>query len=519
MRMPALDGVHKLARVKVERPVFARYASFQPAPKLGVSDLNTATLEAKYAVRGSIPTLAEKLRSQMSKGNHGLPFDHVINANIGNPQQLDQKPLSWYRQTLSLVQYPALLEKLDSMDPKMRDSLYPSDVIDRARRLLKSIGSVGAYSHSQGDPLVRQSVANFIAQRDGYPADPNSIFLTAGASAAVLYLIQVLASGNNTGFLIPIPQYPLYTASISLNNAVPIGYYLNEAHDWSVDPKQIRTLIEENKAKGVVPKCLVVINPGNPTGSILSEYDIEQILAIAADHGLVVIADEVYQENVFQGKFVSMKKVLARLLEEDPQTYGNVQLASLHSVSKGVSGECGQRGGYFELVGFAEEVKEIILKLASINLCPVVTGQALVELMVNHPKKGSPSYELYHSEVSAIHKDLLKRATLLFESFQKMTDVECNKPQGAMYLFPRLNYSEETYPNLFEHCRETKLTPDEFYCTQLLEKTGVCSVPGNGFGQEPGTYHLRTTFLPPGTEWIDAWLRFHGDFVAKYKSS
>lgn len=493
------------------------YASFKPASKLTVLDLNESTLEAKYAVRGRIPIRADELRSKIKEEDHGLPYDRIISANIGNPQQLDQKPLTWYRQTLSLVQYPSLIDTLNTLDKEIRDKIYPPDVVDRAQKLLESAGSVGAYSHSQGDQLIRESVSRFIADRDGYPSDPNNIFLTGGASAAVLYLIQVLSSGKDTGFLIPIPQYPLYTASISLNNAVPIGYYLDESNNWSTDPEQIRLLIKEYSDKGVRAKCLVVINPGNPTGSILSEKDIEGIFDIAAEHGLVVIADEVYQENVFEGKFVSMKKVLSRLLETDPESYKNVQLASLHSTSKGVSGECGQRGGYIELAGFSKEVKEIIFKLASINLCPVVTGQMLVELMVNPPKKGSPSYELYNKEVSSIHRDLLKRATLLYESFQKMTDVECNKPSGAMYLFPKLNFDEQSYPSLFQKCEELNLTADEFYCTELLEQTGICSVPGNGFGQLPGTYHLRTTFLPPGSEWIEQWSTFHEAFVATYK--
>lgn len=495
------------------------YAAFTPAAKLTINDLNESTLEAKYAVRGKIPIRADELRSQiqLDPSNHGLPYDRIISANIGNPQQLDQKPLSWYRQVLSLMQYPNLISKINNLDPVTRDNLYPPDVVERARRLLKSAGSVGAYSHSQGDITVRESVATFISNRDGYPADPHNIFLTGGASAAVQYLIQVLSSDGNTGFLIPIPQYPLYTATIALNKAVPIGYFLDEELHWSTDPKQIRLLIAENKEKGVVPKALVVINPGNPTGSILTEDDIVAIIDIAAEHGLVVIADEVYQENVFQGQFVSAKKVLAKLLEQDPETYQHVQLASLHSTSKGVSGECGQRGGYMELVGFSQEVRDIIFKLASINLCSVVSGQALVELMVNPPKEGDESYDVYHRETHSIHKDLMKRALALYESFCEMTDVSCNKPQGAMYLFPRLNFTEEAYPRMFARARELNLTVDELYCTELLEKTGICCVPGNGFGQVPGTFHLRTTFLPPGTEWIAQWTAFHEGFVRELK--
>lgn len=504
--------------VHYARAMIRTYASFKPAPQLTIGDLNESTLEAKYAVRGKIPIRADELRSKIDLDpNHGLPYDRIILANIGNPQQLDQKPLSWYRQVLSLMQYPSLISKLAELDDKVRTALYPDDVVERARTLLKSTGSVGAYSHSQGDITVRRSVARFISERDNYPARPEDIFLTSGASAAVLYLIQVLSSGSDAGFLIPIPQYPLYTASIALNNAVPIGYYLNEEHHWSTDPEQIRTLIAEQKAKGVKPKALVVINPGNPTGAILTESDIAAIIDIAAEHGLVLIADEVYQENVFHGEFISMKKVYAKLLEGNPEAYKNVQLASLHSTSKGVSGECGQRGGYMELVGFSSEVRDIIFKLASINLCPVVSGQALVELMINPPKKGMPSYDLYHQETSGIHKDLEKRSGLLYEAFCKMADVKCNKPQGAMYLFPSLLFTEDKYPALFAKSKEMNLTPDEFYCTELLESTGICCVPGNGFGQVPGTYHLRTTFLAPGTEWIDLWAKFHADFVSKYR--
>lgn len=492
------------------------YSSFSAAPKLGTSDLNRATIEAKYAVRGKIPIRADELRHEIGK-NKNLGFEEIVSANIGNPQQLDQAPLSWYRQTLSLLQYPGLIGQLQKILEPERSRLFPADVIQRAAKLLHSLGSVGAYSLSQGDAVVRESVANFIAKRDGFPANASDIFLTGGASAAVLYLIQVLSRGKNLGFLIPIPQYPLYTASIALNNATPIGYFLDEANDWSTDPKQIRNLIADNEAKGIDVKSLVIINPGNPTGAILSESDISELINISAEHGLVVIADEVYQENVFQGKFVSVKKVLAKLLQQNPEAYKNVQLVSLHSTSKGVSGECGQRGGYMELVGFSKEVQDVIFKLASINLCPVVTGQALVELMINPPQKGMPSYELYEKEVSAIHKSLNERAIRLHEAFTKMTDVECNKPQGAMYLFPRLNFTESTYPKLYESSKAADMSVDEFYSSELLENTGICCVPGSGFGQVPGTHHVRTTFLPPGTEWITRWEKFHQKFVDQYK--
>lgn len=485
-----------------------RFLSLMPAAPLSAKDLNQLTLEAKYAVRGKIPIRADELRSTLKQDPLSLTFDRIISANIGNPQQLGQEPLTWYRQVLSILQYPKLAEA---------DDLFPKDVISRARNILDSIGSIGAYSHSQGDSLIRKSVAEFISKRDGFPSNPDNIFLTGGASAAVSYLFEILSTSDKSGFLIPIPQYPLYTATISLNNAVPIGYFLDESNHWATNPASIRDLIHQNKQKGVEISALVVINPGNPTGAILERSDIVELINIAAEYGIVLIADEVYQNNIFEREFISVRKVLHELLEANPELYKYVQLASLHSTSKGVSGECGQRGGYMELVGFTQEVKDVVFKLASINLCSVVSGQALVELMVNPPKQGDPSYELYRKETTGIHRELQERATKLHAAFNKMEDITCNKPMGAMYLFPKLNFTKESYGRLFEAANQMELTVDELYCTSLLEETGICCIPGNGFGQVKGTFHLRTTFLPSGSEWIDKWSKSHARFVSKYK--
>ncbi|KAG7699395.1 hypothetical protein KL951_001112 [Ogataea haglerorum] len=492
--MPAADSVFK-KQVS---------SSFVPASRLTASDLNPHALNAKYAVRGRIPTKAEELRNQLANKSHSLPFNKIINANIGNPQQLDQKPLTFYRQVLALLQYPELMNHQPVVDA------LPKDLIERARTLLDNIGSVGAYSHSQGVPYIRQRVADFISVRDGYESSPDDIFLTAGASTAVSYLLSLLSLGPQTGFLIPIPQYPLYTASLALNNSTALPYYLNEKDDWSINAQDLVKIIEDAKAQGVEARCLVLINPGNPTGAILKPEAIADLLAVAAQYGLVVIADEVYQENIFHGQFVSVKKVLKQLQEADGSgKFDDVQLASLHSTSKGISGECGQRGGYMELVGFEDSVRAQLLKLASISLCPPVSGQALVELMINPPSEGQESYPLYKQERDAIHEALKERSSLLYEAFNTMEGVACQKPEGAMYLFPRLTLTKK----VFEEAAKVGMEPDEYYCGQLLENTGICAVPGSGFGQVEGTWHVRTTFLAPGTEWIEDWKKFHAKFM------
>ncbi|QLQ82430.1 hypothetical protein HG537_0H01920 [Torulaspora globosa] len=487
---------------------------FYPAEKLGLRDINENVLEAKYAVRGTIPMRAEELQQQLRRDPGSLPFSSIVSANIGNPQQLNQKPLSFYRQVLSILQHPEILNQ--GREELVEKGVFAKDAVRRAERLLKDVGgSVGAYSSSQGVLGIRKTVAEFITRRDaGEPAYPEDIYLTAGASAAVSYLLSILCKGRETGVLIPIPQYPLYTATLALNNSHALPYYLDEQSGWSVNTEEIESVVEEAVENGIKPTVLVVINPGNPTGAVLSVEAIEQIFTVAAKHGIVIIADEVYQENVFSGaEFHSMKKILRKLQKEHQGIYDNVQLASLHSTSKGVSGECGQRGGYMELVGFSYEVRQVVLKLASISLCSVVTGQALVDLMVSPPKPGDESYETDRLERETIHNELDRRASLLHEVFNSLEGIECQKPQGAMYLFPKLNLPYKAV----QAAQHLDMTPDEFYCLSLLEATGICTVPGSGFGQEPGTYHLRTTFLASGVEWIKKWEAFHKSFYDKYR--
>jgi alanine transaminase len=140
-----------------------------PRRALNSKNINPNLLKAQYAVRGEIAVRSEQHRQQLlasveSPPTHGLPFDSVISANIGNPQQLDQKPITFFRQVLSILEYPALLET---------EGLFPADVKERARALLKEVHSVGAYSQSQGVLGIRKSVAKFIESILPRPRPPH----------------------------------------------------------------------------------------------------------------------------------------------------------------------------------------------------------------------------------------------------------------------------------------------------------------------------------------------------------
>ncbi|NXN33093.1 ALAT2 aminotransferase, partial [Nycticryphes semicollaris] len=395
------------------------------------------------------------------------PFTEVIKANIGDAHAMGQKPITFLRQVTALCLYPELL----------KEPSIPDDAKKRARRLLAACGGdsvgglsppppppkkrdtpchchlpllymspslslfavPGAYSASPGIQLVRGDVATFIQRRDGVPAKPEDIFLSTGASDAIVSILKLLVAGegtSRTGVLIPIPQYPLYSAAIAELSAVQLNYYLDEEHCWALDVAELRRAVAEGR-RHCCPRVLCIINPGNPTGQVQSRQCIEDVIKFAFEEKLFLMADEVYQDNVYAegSSFHSFKKVL---FEMGPPYSEVVELASFHSISKGFMGECGFRGGYVEVVNMDPEVKQQLSKLVSVRLCPPVTGQILLDAVVDPPQPGDPSYELFMKEKKEVLSALAQKARLTQEIFNKSPGIHCNPVQGAMYSFPRI---------------------------------------------------------------------------------
>ncbi|KAL4072160.1 pyridoxal phosphate-dependent transferase [Scleroderma citrinum] len=473
---------------------------------LSVDALNPAVLNVQYAVRGELAIKAEEYRVRLQENGaaSGLPFDRVISSNIGNPQQkgLDQPPITFVRQVAALMEYPELAH--------LASSVFPKDVVARARELYDEIGSIGAYSHSQGVPLIRKSVAKFISDRDGYPSDPAHIFLTGGASAGVSLLISMLIhKPNKSGVLIPIPQYPLYTATLAQHSGVAIPYHLDEPSGWSTSLDEIRGALNKAFQDGVEPRALVIINPGNPTGALLNKETQAEIVKLCEEHSLVLLADEVYQVNLHHPDthpFTSFKKVVRDLNSPIP-------LVSFHSISKGVSGECGRRGGYFECTNISTDVIAMMYKMVSVGLCPPLQGQIGVDCMVRPPKEGEESYPLWKEETDKIHTALKERTGLMAARLNRLPGVFCVDSPGALYLYPKIELSSKVIATAKAAGKE----PDAFYALALLDSTGICVVPGSGFGQKEGEYHYRLTCLCPGVdEYVGKLERFHLEFTAKY---
>ncbi len=473
---------------------------------ISLKDINPHLLTAEYAVRGPIVIRAQELEKAGRK---------IIYCNIGNPQALKQKPMTYIRQILSLMEYPALIEHPQNTD------IYPMDIIARANHLhhLMPHGT-GAYTQSAGMPFIKQAVAEFIQKRDGIPTDENQILLTDGASKGVSAILTALLKKPTDGFMIPIPQYPLYSATIELFGGSQIGYYLDEENSWQLNEEILTKSINDAKAKGIDPVAIVVINPGNPTGAVLSFENIKMVINFAKKHKLSIMADEVYQDNVYaiDGMFHSFAKVMHQLSEKD------ITLFSFHSVSKGFMGECGHRGGYMEIRNVPSDVMGELIKLQSISLCSNTVGQLVTYLVVSPPQKGDASYDQYINERDGILNELKAKAEILGKGLNAIDGMEIDVPQGAMYAFVKLELPDTEDVGKMSPAERLAYDSkrDNDYCMSLLEETGICVVPGSGFGQLPGTLHFRTTFLPPRDEMeelVEKMRVFHKGYVEQMINS
>uniref|UniRef100_G1RJ08 alanine transaminase n=1 Tax=Nomascus leucogenys TaxID=61853 RepID=G1RJ08_NOMLE len=491
------------------------------AKVLTLDSMNPRVQRVEYAVRGPIVQRALELEQELRQGVK-KPFTEVIRANIGDAQAMGQRPITFLRQVLALCVNPDLLSSPN----------FPDDAKKRAERILQACGghSLGAYSVSSGIQLIREDVARYIERRDGgIPADPNNVFLSTGASDAIVTVLKLLVAGEGhtrTGVLIPIPQYPLYSATLAELGAVHVDYYLTRSAPgrWTWPSFTVHCAKARDHCR---PRALCVINPGVPPwltrpcclprtpGQVQTRECIEAVIRFAFEERLFLLADEVYQDNVYAAgsQFHSFKKVL---MEMGPPYAGQQELASFHSTSKGYMGECGFRGGYVEVVNMDAAVQQQMLKLMSVRLCPPVPGQALLDLVVSPPAPTDPSFAQFQAEKQAVLAELAAKAKLTEQVFNEAPGISCNPVQGAMYSFPRVQLP----PRAVERAQELGLAPDMFFCLRLLEETGICVVPGSGFGQREGTYHFRMTILHTPLEKLRLLLeklsRFPAQFTLEY---
>ncbi|KAG2549349.1 hypothetical protein PVAP13_9KG269400 [Panicum virgatum] len=246
--------------------------------------------------------------------------DHLGNAAIARRAQciqneIETKPGSHpFDEVLALCDYPHLLERSET------NSLFSSDAIAKARKILDLFPwrTTGGYSHCQGTEGLRDVIAAGITSRDGFHCNAEDIFLTDGSAPPIRMMMHLLIRNEKDGILCPIPSHSLYTSSVVLQGATLVPYYLDESRGWGVRMSDLKQQLDGARSKGVNVRGLLVINPGNPTGHVLVEANQREIVEFCRKESLVLLADEVYQENIYiaDRKFKSFKKI-ARSMKFD----------------------------------------------------------------------------------------------------------------------------------------------------------------------------------------------------------
>jgi alanine-synthesizing transaminase len=288
----------------------------------------------------------------------------------------------------------------------------------------------------------------------------DDIYLGNGASELIVTATNALLNDGDE-LLLPAPDYPLWTAAVTLAGGKPVHYLCDEANGWMPDPADIRRKITP-RTKG-----LVVINPNNPTGALYSDALLKELVAIAREHGLVLMADEVYDKVLYD----EMKHTAIGSLSDDVLTL------TFNSLSKSYR-SCGYRAGWMVVSGdkkAAADYIEGLNMLSNMRLCANVPGQYAIQTALG-------GYQSINDLVGEGGR-LRRQRDLAYELITAIPGVTCVKPQAALYMFPRLD--PKVYP----------VQDDRQFFLELLQETRVMLVQGTGFNWHAPD-HFRIVFLP-----------------------
>ncbi|KAK7889876.1 hypothetical protein WMY93_025436 [Mugilogobius chulae] len=412
----------------------------------------------------------------------------VIDLASGDPHRAGILPLSFVRQVLAACLYPDLLQ----------DDNIPLDARQRAQQFLDICpgGSV------VGMPYVLQKIAEFISRRDGgVTVDPNKIIFNSGTQENVKMVLDLLSSGRDdlqTGVLTPLPYPHTLPRLLQYYGLSLVPYRLEQSQGWAVDMEELHRAVTEARTH-CNPRALFICNPGIPTGHVQNRKSIESVIRFAATEQLFLLVQEVYQDCMCEPgiEFLSYKKVLLEMSREYSE---HVEIISFNSLSNTSLGECGLRGGYMELINTDNVVAERLKVLMGFRSPPVLP-QSAMEVMMNPPTPGEPSYQLYSEELSLIQSTLSRNAQRGCEVLNSLKGVSCQPAMGGIFLYPRLDLPGR----YLEEAKTLGLLPDVLYCQMLLDKAGVRLGAGseNGSEEESGFY-IRLSFAASSDIFHDA---------------
>ncbi|XP_059192075.1 alanine aminotransferase 2-like [Centropristis striata] len=449
----------------------------------------TSLLEVNPTVRGirpptSLHSLAARITQEISQGVE-KPFQQVIDVSLGDFHRAGMAPISFVRQVLAASLYSELLQ----------DVSLPLDARQRAQKLLEACngGSVGSYSVTAcGLPYVHRSIAEFIMRRDdGVTSNPEHIISSSGSYKALSIVLHLLASREGetqTGVLTPAPCPHTLPALLDEAGVTLVPYRLVEERGWAVDLDELHRALRAARGR-CNPRAIYISNPGNPTGHVQDRKSIAEVIGFAAAEGLVLLADEVYQDSVYglEQEFISYKRVLFEMGREYFET---VELVSFHSTSSACMGECGLRGEYMEVINMDPAVFPY---LEILQASPPVLSLLALEVMVNPPTPGDLSYQTYSQEILHSQLTLSQNAQRACEFLNDLPGMDCRPGMGGVFLYPRLNLP----PQMVEEAQMLGVQADVLYCQRFLEEEGVCLGAGSENGQQDPNYHIRLCVLAP----------------------
>ncbi|MCX6775368.1 MAG: aminotransferase class I/II-fold pyridoxal phosphate-dependent enzyme [Candidatus Micrarchaeota archaeon] len=323
-----------------------------------------------------------------------------------------------------------------------------------------------SYSRSPGDFEFLDEIAKRYKRLYNLDINSSRIFATHGVSEALIFLIESLIE-KGRGAVVFNPYYPLYASTLKLFGGTIVLSTLNEEEGWAPSKEDLEGKIKKAKDEGVDLKFILVTNPSNPTGSMCSRKDLEDVVEVAKNNDLLVVSDEIYDEMI--------------LVKEKMTCIGEVAKGVPHMIMNGLSKNWGATGFRIGWAIIPEEdegskkLREGVGNLATMRLSASTPAQiAGIEALRN--------VKAHQRFLRYMVRNIRERAEFMQKRLNEINGVSCQKAKGAFYLFPKIDLSR------------TKFKDDDEFCTELLRKEHVWVTKGSGFGLGN---HLRSTALPP----------------------
>lgn len=336
--------------------------------------------------------------------------------------------------------------------------LEPPDEI--VQDMIRNLPSAAGYTDSKGLFAPRKSVVHYSQEKGIAGVSVDDVYLGNGASELIVMALNALLDDGDQ-ILVPAPDYPLWTAAVSLSGGTPVHYLCDEGSGWLPDLDDIRRKITP-RTRGIV-----VINPNNPTGALYPPELLREIVEIARQHQLIVFADEIYDKTLYDGETHTS---LAALSDD-------VLTVTFNGLSKNYR-SCGYRAGWMIVSGdkrHARDYIEGLNMLASMRLCANTPGQLAIQTALG-------GYQSIKDLVAPTGR-LCRQRDRAYELLSAIPGVSVVKPKAALYMFPRLD--ARMYP----------VADDQQFAYELLAEEKVLIVQGTGFNW-PTPDHFRLVFLP-----------------------